>query len=281
MLCRWAPWCSGWFLINLCRALLSWAVHEPCQFVMFLVGMLSIDPLWWSRRTCHHNLTLSLLKKYRQFCVVICFGFFFGFFLPEWWCMITLIDSLWWWFPETYNCSPPPHQLHWWVVVCVFSWPYHEISMQGISYFSSRKLCWLWATASYLWWYATMLRKDCTRQSGTFPSNFWILYNETFTLNNYIYHLFCALRCPSDRQHPKMLHHRCFQRVQLHGEALIVIGRLADHWVIHWESCTHIPHSVSVGDPMNHQHKACWWARLAQQYSWMYQTHPRLRSVSS
>ncbi len=32
-------------LITCCRALLSWAVRKPCQFVMFPVRMLSIAPL--------------------------------------------------------------------------------------------------------------------------------------------------------------------------------------------------------------------------------------------
>ncbi len=32
-------------LITCCRALLSWALHKPCQFVIFPVRMLSIAPL--------------------------------------------------------------------------------------------------------------------------------------------------------------------------------------------------------------------------------------------
>lgn len=41
---RWIPVMFWMVLITLCGAVLSWAVHKPCQFGMFPVRMLSITP---------------------------------------------------------------------------------------------------------------------------------------------------------------------------------------------------------------------------------------------
>ena len=62
---------SGRLLITCCWAFLSWAVHEPWQFVMFPVRMLSIAPLWKFTRTWRGNLTLFKSLLYVDFVVFV------------------------------------------------------------------------------------------------------------------------------------------------------------------------------------------------------------------
>ncbi len=58
MLGRWLPVMFLEVLIIHCRAVLSWAVGEPCQIVMFPVRMFSIAPL---QKLFGLALTFSLL----------------------------------------------------------------------------------------------------------------------------------------------------------------------------------------------------------------------------
>ena len=82
--CRWCPvdgyqWCSGRFYPLAEETSLSWAVHEPCQFVMFPVRMLSVVPL--------SKLTRISSESEALLC---------AFFL-----VTTNVGSLWYWCWET------------------------------------------------------------------------------------------------------------------------------------------------------------------------------------